>query len=315
MRYIILSVFLFASYFGSAQTSLNDYKYMVVPKRLSEFKKENQYQTSTLIKYLLTKKGFAVVYDDALPGDVANSRCKALFVSLQDVSSMFNTKTTVVFKDCNGKEIFATHEGKSKKKEYRSSYSEAITDAMTSLNGLNYKYNGKYESNEPITVSFKNDVKRIENKEVSVKAKNVDTNVIVQEATREEQTFKSKEPKESTVYVAANKNAPTVAQDLPLNKSESVSADINKPEVNKVLSKVLANEVGNTLYAQELPNGYQLVDSAPKIQLRILKTSMPNYYLAEGGEKNGVVYSKNGKWYFEYYTNDELIVKELNIKF
>ena len=51
------------------------------------------------------------------------------------------------------------------------------------------------------------------------------------------------------------------------------------------------NRIG-TLYAQELPNGYQLVDSTPKIRMKIEKTSMPDFYLAKAGDTSGVVFKK-----------------------
>src|SRR5690606_29612955 len=54
------------------------------------------------------------------------------------------------------------------------------------------------------------------------------------------------------------------------------------------------------LYAQEIPNGYQLVDSTPKILLKIFKSSVPNVYTAVGDDKNGMVYNRDGKWFFEY---------------
>ena len=320
MRYIIMSVFLFGSYFGKAQTSLNDYKYLVVPKKFEDFKKENQYQTGTLIKHLFTQKGFTTVWEDAMPDDLANSRCKGLYVTLKDKSSMFSTKTTVVLHDCNNQEIFASAEGKSKQKDYKKGYTEAITKAMASFDGLNYRYEGEPQTNEPITVSFKNDVKNLEEAEnTSAEAKNLDKEVIVRDVTTEKQTYKSKVPKESK-YKKDEKNNPQEEQVASGGKQnpesmEAVSEDIKKPKVEAVVSKVLTKEAENILYAQKLENGYQLVDSTPQIRLKIRSTSMPDYYLAEGDKGNGVVYGKSGKWFFEYYENDKLKIEELDIKF
>lgn len=320
MRYLILSIFLFGNYMGQSQTSLNEYKYVVVPKKFDNFKEENKYQTSTLVKHLFTQKGFSAVWDDAMPDDLVKNRCLGLYVALGDKSSMFTTKTTIVLNDCNKQEIFASIEGKSKEKEYRKSYAEAINIAMSSFDGLNYKYDGRPQSNEPITVSFKDDVKNLEEEEkASLKAKNRDSAVILQEATTERQTYKSKEPKESE-YKKAQKTEPPVEQiatkeEQSFKSMEPVSTDIKKSEVEKAVAKALTAGVATTLYAQTLVNGFQLVDSTPKIQLTIRKTSIPDYYLAEGEGKNGVVYGKSEKWYFEYYSGDQLIVEELNIKF
>ena len=70
-----------------------------------------------------------------------------------------------------------------------------------------------------------------------------------------------------------------------------------------------------TLYAQELQNGFQLVDSTPKIQLKMYKSSMPNVYVASADDRDGVVYTSDGKWFFEYAENGIIIKEELTIKF
>ncbi len=98
---------------------MNDYKYIIVPKKFDGFKKENEHQTSTLIKHLFTERGFNTVYDDALPAELNSNRCLGLLVVLDDQSSMFSTKTTLRLRDCNAVEIMATGEGKSRIKEYK----------------------------------------------------------------------------------------------------------------------------------------------------------------------------------------------------
>jgi hypothetical protein len=42
---------------------------------------------------------------------------------------------------------------------------------------------------------------------------------------------------------------------------------------------------------------------------------MPNVYLAEADGKDGLVYSMDGKWFFEYSKDGNLVIEELNIKF
>lgn len=69
------------------------------------------------------------------------------------------------------------------------------------------------------------------------------------------------------------------------------------------------------LFAQPIPNGYQLVDSTPKVVLRIYKTSKTDSFTAITDNNNGLVFKKDNDWYFEYYENDKLISEKLNIKF
>jgi len=74
-----------------------------------------------------------------------------------------------------------------------------------------------------------------------------------------------------------------------------------------------------TLYAQTIPNGYQLIDLSPKKIMTLLKTSQPDFYLAQtdaaGGAPTGVVFKKDGQWLLEYYKDDKLISQKLDIKF
>lgn len=71
----------------------------------------------------------------------------------------------------------------------------------------------------------------------------------------------------------------------------------------------------NQLFAQPIANGYQLVDTTPKVVLKMYKTSQPDSYTAMGDGKNGVVFKKGNDWFFEYYQNDKLISEKLSIKF
>jgi hypothetical protein len=71
----------------------------------------------------------------------------------------------------------------------------------------------------------------------------------------------------------------------------------------------------NLLFAQPTANGFQLVDNTPKIVLKLVKTSQPDYFMASADDKQGVVYLKNKEWFFDYYKDEKLISEKLNIKF
>ncbi len=281
-----LYVIVLTAFCGYSQGNLNEYKYIIVPKKFDAFRKENQFKTSTLVKYLFTQKGFNVVYEDALPEDLNSDRCLGLIVSVKDESSMFNTITSLVLKDCSSQEVLATLTGKSKVKEFEGAYNEAITEAFGTIRAMDYKYVPKEQNNEPVTISFKNDVKNMEKKK---EPKNkVDVLVVQQVATPAEQVYKS--------------NAPV---DSKIEKAEQATKEMTVEEKND----------SSILYAQEIPNGFQLVDNTPKIRLRLFRTSMPDVYTVKHDKDNGVVYKKDGKWYMEYYFGDTLKTEELNIKF
>jgi hypothetical protein len=70
-----------------------------------------------------------------------------------------------------------------------------------------------------------------------------------------------------------------------------------------------------TLYAQVIANGYQLIDTSPKKVLTLLKTSTPDYYIAQSETSGGVVFKKDSEWIFEYYKDNKLVSQHLDIKF
>ncbi|MGB5228171.1 MAG: hypothetical protein WBN55_07895 [Eudoraea sp.] len=279
--YYLLLIFAFS--YG-LQAQLNEYKYVIVPKYFVGFKHENQYKTSTLIKYLFQQKGFNVVYDDNLPQDLNANRCLGLLVHLNHKSTMFATIASLTLKDCNNKEVFVTTEGKSKSKDYTIGYKEAISYAFNSINAISYNYKPADQS-EQVSMPV---VKKKEEKELK--------------------EVKIEEQKKSLGVTNVNSNQ-TSAEIVPENKA------IASAVVTTEIAEIPNMEDPEVWYAQQIPNGYQLVDSTPKIRLKVYKTSMPNIYIGINEKTKGLVYSKNSKWYFEYYELDKLQIEELAIKF
>ncbi|ETN96719.1 hypothetical protein [Zhouia amylolytica] len=140
-----LIVFLISAY-GFAQSSVNDYKYVIVPKKYEFLKEENKYRLNTLTKFMLEEGNFNAVYSDEMPADLRLDPCKGLKVDVINNSGLFTTKLNVVFKDCGDRVIFTSEEGKSKIKEYQGAYHEALKRAFVSVKALNYKYQPKEES-------------------------------------------------------------------------------------------------------------------------------------------------------------------------
>lgn len=278
VRLLFLALFtlgLTSSIYGQ----LNEYKYIIVPKKFDAYKTENKHLTSTTIKHLFTRKGFQAVYDDALPAELSQNRCLGLLVKLEDNSTMFSTKTALILKDCQSVEIFKTVEGKSKIKEFKAAYSDAIKKAFVSIEGLQYQYTPKELQTvveEPITVSFKNDVKSVDGMKPKKK-------IVIQEATPETQSYEVIEPVTSS-----------------FKKAEGV---ITKPVTSDLL------------YAQPTENGYQLIDSTPKVVLKLVATSIENVFMTSGGAGNGLVFKKDDKWFLESTENGQKTLKELKIKF
>lgn len=281
-KFFCLLIVLTFSY--GLQAQFNDYKYVIVPKNFVGFKYENQYKTSTLIKYLFQQKGFNVFYDDNLPQDLNSNRCLGLLVQLNHRSTMFATIASLTLKDCDNKEVFVTMEGKSKSKDYTIGYKEAISYAFYSINGISYNYKPAAQSTqEPMPVVAKNEEKELKEAKIEEQKKDLSvTNVNSNQTSAE---------------IVPENNAAAVV--VATTEITAVS-DIEDPEV---------------WYAQQTPNGYQLVDSTPQIRLKVYRTSMPNIYIGVNEKVKGLVYNKESKWFFEYYVSDKLQIEEISIKF
>ena len=332
----------------SAFGQFSDYKYIIVPKKFDVFRKQNMHLTSTNIKYLLTQRGFNAVYDDALPEDLFQDRCLGLIVNLEDESSFFSTKTTVVFKDCRSVEIFRTIEGSSKLKEYKPAYRQALERAFVSLDGIDPTYAAKgtekeTSKSEPLTLNFKNDVKSLDEKPKEV--------ILEQEATPEDQTYKAIKPESassesgSTTDSAIQKSEEVILEQkatpeeqtyksvkpkpAPLESATTAKSDMEESKEVILEQKATPDEQVyksiqpkpakgaqlDILYAQPIQNGFQLVDSSPKIRYKVVETSVKDFYLVSEGEKSGLIFQKEGKWRLEYVENGIRKVEELNIKF
>ena len=300
------------------QAQLNDYKYIVIPKQFDSFKRANQYQTSTTVKYLFTSNGFNAVYEDALPEELYTNPCLGLKLKLDNRSTMFTTKTTLILEDCKGNSVFSTQEGKSREKDFKLSYREAISQAFESIKALNYVYSEKNEP-ETVTLSFKNDVKQLKEDIPGTNAtgKRPSETMVKQETTIDNQSYKSMEPTKSNLKKGKPETSDMVEQVATIDEQsykDKTPVQSAMKQGNETSSTNKLEDIG-VLYAQELPAGFQLVDSSPKIVMTLSKTSMNDVYSARYGEINGLVFKKDNKWMIEYTEGEALVQKELNIKF
>lgn len=148
MKRYVLVLFLFFSFSGYAQNTINNYKYVLVPAKFSFLKQDDQYSLNTLAKAFLAEKGFTVYFDNAeLPAELANNKCRALNADVLEKGGMFTTSLTVLLKDCQGNIVFKSKEGKSREKDYGIAYNTALRDAFTSLDQVPYAY--KEAANQP----------------------------------------------------------------------------------------------------------------------------------------------------------------------
>jgi len=130
---------------------------------------------------------------------------------------------------------------------------------------------------------------------------------------------KSKQKDYKKAYYESLREASASLASLNYKYSGPATAILTTPEAMPVHSSPAATPVAvnveGQLFAQPIANGYQLVDTTPKVVAKMYKTSQQDYYTAQGDNKNGVIFKKGNDWFFEYYLNDKLVSEKLSIKF
>lgn len=123
----------------------------------------------------------------------------------------------------------------------------------------------------------------------------------------------SREKEWNTVYRDALKKAFVSLSAAQYKYDSSKAMQATQPAPGASPTTVAENK--DVLYAQANVNGYQLIDTSPKKVMTLLKTSQPDNFIADNGVEKGIVFRKNGEWFFEYYKDDKLVSQKLTIKF
>ena len=118
MKNKLSSLLFFLALFAYSQsTKINNYQYIIVADKFDYLKTSDQYQTSSLTKFLLMKKGFKVFLStENLPSELLQNRCLALTATVTDDSGIFTVKNKIELKDCFGTLLYSSKFGKSKEK-------------------------------------------------------------------------------------------------------------------------------------------------------------------------------------------------------
>lgn len=250
----VLILFLSIGFTAIAQKDINNYKYVIVPLKYDFLNEKDQYRLNTLTRHLFKQKGFVTFFDEEqFPEELNKDRCKALFANVENAKGgLFATKVDITLKDCFGKEVFRTETGSSRKKDFKEAYVEAVREAFSSIEVMDYEY-------QPL----------------------------------EEKTEKDDDVIESAVDI--------------------VEVEAKEPEVKPSTESVEIESKDTTLYAQEKPYGYQVVDATPKVVMQLLNTSAQNVFLVK--DKNAIVYKEDGFWYYSENNGELKEPKTLDIKF
>lgn len=275
----ILSVIFVVSFSSFSQNNINDYKYIVIPSQFEFLKEKDQYQVNSLAKFLFNKYGYsAYMQDEDLPQDLNNNRCLGLLADVVKDGGVFKTKLRIDLKDCNGKVVMSSRVGETREKEYAKAYNLALRDAFETFQNMNYEY----EPNEAI---------------ISKSAVKV---VAVEDKKQQQEIDKLKEE---------IKSLKEERQDAPMTENVKIVQPKEVVLTPKVEESLTSADV---LYAQPKENGYQLVDSTPKVVMVLVKTGVKDVFSVK--DSDAIVYKKDDVW---MYSEDGSILKgkAINIKF
>ncbi|MFA5297412.1 MAG: hypothetical protein WC389_04310 [Lutibacter sp.] len=250
-----LLIFSFSTLF--AQKSINSYKYIIVPKQFEFQKSPDQHQVNSLAKFLFERAGFTVFFtDESFPTDLANDRCLALMASVNNASNFLNTKLRVDLLDCYNKVVFSTEEGKSKEKDYKTAYHEALRNAFVGIEALKYSYEATLGTKEKVSAENKTEKPTVKE--------------IVPVAKIEEAPETPKVPMKVAEQI--------VVKEAREAKNETVKSFVT-PVVNSIEGKYFVDKWGECkISAKE--GYYAFVGGDEKFEFAtIYKTSIPNLFI------------------------------------
>jgi hypothetical protein len=285
LLYVFICVFAFQTQL-TAQASLNDYKYIVVPKQFDFLSSQDQYQTSSLTKFLFNKHGYTVFFDDDdLPQDLSENRCLGLKSDIKELKGFLITKLQIDLVDCKGNVVISSAIGETKVKAYQKAYHIAIRDAFVTYQFFDYKYVPS----------------------VSAKSNDSDASNIyeIERLKMEVEALKAKQDNVEPI---------TEVKKLEVIKVSETQDGYVKEAANTLLgAEVTAAVKESILYAQPIANGFQIVDTEPKKVMILLDTGTPDVFIVKG--EDAIVYKKEGFWVYAINTGENLQLSVLNLKF
>jgi len=272
-KYIFIFIVLCFVSTTFSQTNLNDYKYIIVPNSFDFLKSKDQYQLNSLTKFLFNKYGFTAIMEDEV--FLQDLVDNGCLALRSDVEKLNGLfKTKLVVVLRNCKnEIVFTSEVGASREK---DFKKAYNLSLRNAFESFKKVNYSYSPNKGI-VAERSKINTAANQEIE----------------------KLKEKKSTKVEVI-------IKVDDENNIAGKEIIEVNKIEEQE-------KKQSNVLYAQVIENGFQVVNSTPKVVMILLATPKHDTFIVKGRE--AIVYKEGGLWYLSESNGTTTITKALNIKF
>lgn len=280
----LIIVLLFVQSSVLAQSNLNDFKYVLIPKQYDFQRFEDQYQLNSLTKFLFNKYGFEAYFEsEDIPSDVSQDRCLALRADLKKLKGFLITRLQFELKDCNGNIVSTSKVGETKVKQYDTAYNIALRQAFETYQNANYSYQPKAKATPIAETSNKVEDAVVTASDLTPEAKEE----VVEDVKSEVET-------------------------KPINTPESKASEVQEtvkvqsaPEPIKVADK--------SWYASPIDNGYKVLDANKSTVMTLLYSGATDVYMVK--DKNAIVFKKDGYWMYSSNDGNGIKVNRIDLKF
>lgn len=286
-KYLFILLFCIS---GAFAQNLNQYKYVEVPQRFDFQKENNRYNLNVLTKLLLEKYGFVTYMDNEIkPADSVNNNCeKVLRAKVEEDSNAFITKLTVHLVDCQNNKVYSTLQGLSRAKDRKVAYNQALRMAFDSFDRLNYKYKEGASAK----------VLKVENGIVAKVNSTVKDNSTSTALDNSAKALQKIDVDSSAKFKIATED--NLAKAAQRSKSDASSTSESKAVEIEFVGKAIEN--GFLLQSASLP------------EIRMQKSNIENFYIAQIGDLPAMIYKIGEVWRLDFYQNAKLQTKIISIK-
>lgn len=141
MKNIFFLIALIVGFNALNAQDLDSYKYIIVPKTFKINDKLDAYGLTSLTTKLFEQEGFTTIMKGSkIPAELKKNPCLGLHADVDKVSEGTVNKLILNLKDCHGNKVYESGQEGLIKKEGKSAYQEALTNAFAPIKGLNYRF-------------------------------------------------------------------------------------------------------------------------------------------------------------------------------